>query len=463
MKDKLKEKREKRGELLEKMQNLFDSAEKEKRDFTADEHKEYNSWDEEIATLDEEIRSLEKMEARQKDIALEQERRKKELDKLKKEDRNDPTIEVTAKNLKTKEARDAKVFSMIQGKVIGDAELEKESRQALADAGFYDDINDSEKRAGFATNSDGKGGVFIPTVVSDEIITISQEFGVIPRRSLNLGNILQDDVKVPQVLSRPSFTAVNQGSAIAGSGFNLGGITLKARKWGTIIDWTNEVSESIGAKLMPIIYNQLGESFAEVQDQVFFIGDGTSTYHGIKGLEELTGSVNYVRTATAVSDHDSFAELDADDWLIPQQNVAPGARSGAIYVMHPNQKFNIMKLQDGQGQYIYGAPSNVNPVETLWGHPVEYSEAFQFTDGATKTAGAFFNPRYVAFATGRSMTFKLLDQASITNEDGNTVNLATTDAMALRVTGLFDLVMSSVTRTTAGTAQGAFSVLRTYS
>jgi len=173
--------------------------------------------------------------------------------------------------------------------------------------------------------------------------------------------------------------------------------------------------------------------------------------------------VNYVRTATADSDHDAFAELTADDFLKPQENVAPGARSGSYYVMHPNMIFNLRKLKDTAGKYIYGDPSDVAPVGSLWGYPIVTSEAFAYTDGATKTAVAFFNPKYVAFATGRSLTATRLTEATITNEDSTSINLATTDAQAIRLTFLFDLKLSTITRTTAGTAQGAFSVLRTHS
>lgn len=461
MKFNLKAQRERRAEIIESLDNILKVAEKEKRDLTEKENQDYEQLEKELEAVDANIEKLERQEERRKKLAEEAGKRAEQDGAV--EDGKTPDVKVTAGNLKSEEARNAKIFSMIQGSVRGNQAQVEEARKALVEGGHFDDLlkgSDGEKR-NFSTLTDPKGGIFLPTSVSRTILNISQKYGVIPRLSMNLGNIIQSEVKIPQVLGRPTFSAVNQGSAISGSGFDLGGITLKALKWGVIIDWTNEADESIGAQLMPIIMQQVAEAFAYVQDNVFFNGDGTSTYNSIKGLEGLTGTVDYVRTATAASGNTSFATLDAEDFLKPQENVAPGTRSGSVYVMHPNMIFTLRKLKDGQGKFIYGDPSELAPAGSLWGYPIETSEAFAYTDGTSKTVCAFFNPKYVAFATGRALSATRLTEGSITNEDGNTVNLATMDAQAIRITGLFDLVLSSVTRSTAGTAQGAFSVLRT--
>ena len=199
----------------------------------------------------------------------------------------------------------------------------EEARKNLAEGGHYDDIlGDAEKR-GFETLTDPKGGILMPSSVASEIMDIAQKFGVIPQYARNLGMIGQGELKVPQIFGRPTFYAVNEKSAIQGSGFTLGGISLRAHKWGTIIDWTNEFSDEEGARFMPIIMEKLAEAYAYVQDNTFINGDGTSAYNGIKGLLELVGTVNYVRQATAASGNNSLATLDAEDFLLPQQNVTP--------------------------------------------------------------------------------------------------------------------------------------------
>lgn len=467
--DKLKQKKEKRGQLFETMQSLFDSAEKESRDFTEAEETQYNQIDAELKQLDDDIAKLENMEERKKQLALEAQKSKQKEDEVQRtqqdqgKQKDEHRYDVTANNLKKKEARNQHVFKMIQGFVTRDIESESEARKKLVEGGHYDDYFEgipSEQR-NFSTLKDGKGGILIPTQVSNEIFDIEQEYGVVPRLAMNFGDIGKGRIKVPQILSRPTFSAVNEGAAISGSGLNLGGISLNTKKWGCIVDWTNEVGDEVGARLLPILQRKIAEGLAFIKDDTFINGDGTSSYNGIKGLTSLVGNVNYVRQATAATGNVSFATLDADDFLKPQENTAPGTRSKGVYIMHPNMIFTLKKLKDGQGMYIYGAPSEMAPVGTLFGYPIELTEAFNITDGTLAQVCAFFNPDYLAYANGRGLSAKQLDQATITNEDGTSVNLATQDAQAIRFTALFDLVLSTVTRTTAGTAQGAFSLLRT--
>lgn len=461
----LKEKKELRASLVGKMDTMFKAIEARGDDFTEEEDKNYNAWDAEVTKLDADIERLEKMAARQKEVALEMASKKEEVEEVTKAATTSTEQKITVENKTkaTEEARNVNTFKLIQGIMTKNQYKIEDARKELAEGGHYDDLLKGENgvKKGFNTLVDTDGAVLVPSSIASQVFDIMQGYGIIPRLALNLGDISQSNIKIPQILGRPSFSAVGQGQAISGSGFNLGAIELKALKWATIINWTNEVSDSVAARLMPIIMDKIAEGYAYVQDNVFFNGTGTSAYNGIQGLEGLTGNVNYVRTATAVSGNVSFATLDPDDFITPQENIAPGARSGCVYAMHPNMIFTLRKLKDGQGKYIYGDPSAVAPYGTLWGYPIETSEAFAYTDGTSKTVCAFFNPKFVAYATGKSLAFDELKEGVITDENSASVNLATTDQKALRVKGLFDIVLSSVTRTTASNAQGAFSVLRT--
>lgn len=438
-------------EREDKLKDLRTKLESEARMRTPEEREESENLTKEIDELRSELDELEVAERRKgatpapapADLGSDTEERSK--------------VEIVGKM--SKEKRDAKVFKMFQGIANNNVEQIKQARQEMLDGEVYG----KEQREGFNTLSDNKGGILVPTVVSSEIMDIAQQYGVIPALANNFGNILQTEVKVPQVMSRPTFSAVNQGSAISGSGLNLGGIVLKASKWGTIIDWTNEIDESVGATLIPIIQRKIAEGFAYSMDNAFFKGDGTSAYNGIKGLDGLDGAVDYVQQSDAATGHTAFASVDADDILNGQFAVTAGARNGGVYVFHPDFLQYLYKMQDGRGAYIYGMPSELMPQGSIWGKRIVTSEAFHYTDGTDSIYGAFFNPQYVAFATGRALTATRLVEGTITDEDSNSVNLSTMDAQALRFTGLFDIVLSSITRTNGGSAQGAFAVLRTTS
>lgn len=432
---------------------------------TDDEDSRFDVITEEVKALDSLIIKLEQKEDMRQKIALQKAQDRTSSDPVLDAivDKGTPKIEIKETAKATEEARNVNTFKLIQGVMTGNSHKIDEARKSLADGGHFDNMLKGKDGStkGFNTLVDTDGAVLVPSSITSQVMDIMQTYGIIPRLAQNLGDISQSSVKIPQILGRPSFTAVGQGQAIPGSGFNLGAIELKAQKWAAIINWTNEVSDSVAARLMPIIMNKIAEGYAYAQDDVFFNGTGTSVYNNIQGLEGLVGTANYVRLASAVSGNVSHATLDPDDFITPQQNVAPGARAGCVYAMHPNMIFTLRKLKDSAGKYIYGDPSEQRPAGSLWGYPIETSEAFNITDGVSKSVCAFFNPSFVAYATGKSLSIDELKEGSIVDSDGVTVNLATTDQKALRVKGLFDLILSSVTRTTASTAQGAFSVLRT--
>jgi len=455
--DRLKQVNEEIEERQSKLDEIEATCTKENRGWKDDEKAEVKKINDEIDDLLEERKLLEKEAARKEKRAAELLAQQEEEEK-KKEKREQPKVEVTQNEGESKEKRNAKVFAMINAHINNQFEARNEAAKSLVDYGYFP--KEMEER-NFSTLTTGKGGILVPEIIASEILDIEQQYGFVPQYTNNLGNVLQSEVKVPNILGRPSFTAVNQGSAISGSGFNLGGISLKPLKWGAIIDWTNEVDESIGARMVPIIQRKIAEALAYAKDDAFINGDGTSSYNNISGLTSRVGSDAYVRQATAATGNTSFDTLDADDFQLPIYELAPGVRSGAVFLMHPNMVLKLQKIKDGRGAYIYGDPSAQAPVGTLFGYPIRTSEAFPYSSGTYAQVCAFLNPMNLLYASGRELRADMLREGSVTNENGDTVNLATMDAQAIRWTALFDIMFDNNTRSDAGTTKGAFAMLRT--
>ncbi|MFL5729227.1 MAG: phage major capsid protein, partial [Cytophagaceae bacterium] len=192
----LKAKKERRGEVFQKLDDILKTADKEKRNLTDKETQEYADLEKEMDGLDKEIDMLQRQEERRLKLAGDKpaDSAKNIAEEIESRDAGkNAKIEVTAKNLKTEEARNAKIFKMIQGEITGNTEMVIEARKALVEGGHFDDLlidpQTGEKRAGFSTLTDGKGSIFLPTSVSKTVIDIAQKYGVIPKLALNLGNI----------------------------------------------------------------------------------------------------------------------------------------------------------------------------------------------------------------------------------------------------------------------------------
>jgi HK97 family phage major capsid protein len=434
--DRLKWLNEGIGAKRSKLAEISNKVDTEQRARTPEEVTEWES-------LESEIRNLEAELASRKANPVKEERK---IEAVK------STASVGASGMESKEARNIELFKVISAK----DDLQRNSAlQNLKDGGHYEQRD-------FQTLIDGKGGVFLPTAVSSEIFNLEKQYGVVPRLARSFGNILSGDLKVPSVLSKISFTGTQEGAAIAGTSFNLGGIELKAHKWAGITSWTNEIGDQAGAILIPLLQNQIAEGLAFVKDDTFLKGTGTGAYNGIKGLEALAGNVNYVRTATAASGNNSYATLDYDDFVIGTLQAAPAARRRGVFVFHPNLLPTLMLLKDVAGNYVFQPMKNADEgFSRLGGYPVYFTEAATFDSGSNKVYGYFFDPGMLAYADGRSLRVKELTEGNVKQSNGTEISLAQTDSSALRFTAMFDIKPSNAVVDDAGTTKGSFVVLKT--
>lgn len=119
----------------------------------------------------------------------------------------------------------------------------------------------------------------------------------------------------------------------------------------------------------------------------------------------------------------------------------------------------LRNLRDDNGQPIFtsGIP-NKEPA-TIWGEPVEYVSNASFnTDDALLLTGDW---NQAIFATRQDITYKILDQASIHDEDGALVyNFAQQDMLGLRCVGRFAYQVANViNREGTYSGQSPFGVL----
>lgn len=458
--------REEIGELLDSMEVMNNLAEEEKRDFDDDEQAEY---DELKANFDK----LEKKLNRYLDL------QKKKGDYTSEVIKNtiEPIVKVEDKRLESKEAlmdNTAKIYRALYNPSIAASNKEKmltEAVDALAKGGHYGEKMRNAVDA-FTTLVDSDGGIFLPTSISDQIMNIAREYGVFAgqatRFPLSVGS---GTVKIPNYTGTLSFHAVNEGNEVTASKFSFKGLELKDRKWMCLVPWTNELDAAAGAKLVPLVNAQLGEAWAGIIDDAFINGDGTSTYHNLKGFINRSddAAAVEVRKTTAASGHDRLSEIDEDDLVNALLDLAPSVRMGAIYVMHPDWDIRLAKIKDDNGLPLYlssgGLIAKNNGQWTINGKPVYFTEKMTNTDTAsTKEDYALcFNPKYLAYGDAGAFMAEQLSEASIKDSSGTRIYLAAQDLKALKVKGFFDYEFSELTVSSGGSNLGAFTVLETNS
>jgi len=314
---------------------------------------------------------------------------------------------------------------------------QREVQQELFEAGHYDDLADAEelRAEGFQTLIDEKGGVFIPTTVAQRIFDIEDQVGAISQVATELPLESGERRKFPNVLGTITFSAVNEFSEVTGQSFNFGGITMDAQKWAALIPWSNEMEEAAGGQLLPVLNRKIAIGSARFKDDTVLNGDGGSSYHGFRGIYQRADDGDITQRSTD-SGASTFSGITATDWLKLQLALPASIRSQGVYVTHPDRRYDILDLAPSNEEFYFYQPStesNQLSVDRLWGRPVYYTDQHPNTESSSEPYATYFHPDYLAFGRSNSLSTMLLDQATVTDPDGNDLRLASQFAQALRV------------------------------
>jgi len=176
---------------------------------------------------------------------------------------------------------------------------------------WCDDNGISIRAMSSATNA--QGGALVPDPLSNAIIDLSDSYGAF-RQNSDVWPMQSDTLPVPRSTSDPDASFVGESDAINEDEGTMDIVRLNARKIGTIVRIPSELMEDAVIDLADRSALQIARSFSKKEDECGFMGDGTSTYGGMRGIFKLLvdGSHNAGKV-TAAANHDTFSEIDASD------------------------------------------------------------------------------------------------------------------------------------------------------
>lgn len=171
-------------------------------------------------------------------------------------------------------------------------------------------------RGAMSTTSNPDGGFLVPEEFSQAIIDLREQYGVF-RQNCRVWPMGSDTLLIPRRAGGVTVGALGEnpaaGPSSSTSTFDM--VQLVAKKCGGLSVISSEIAEDAVIDLADWLANEWAYAFALFEDQCGFIGDGTSTYLGIRGLYNLftegAGLAGGVMVATAT--HNTFGEIDATD------------------------------------------------------------------------------------------------------------------------------------------------------
>jgi len=184
----------------------------------------------------------------------------------------------------------------LKGYVFGDAE----ARRWCQDHGV-------ETRAQ-AGGINSLGGVLSSPELSNEIIRLVEEFGVVPqyaKRAVMNSDTLVYPRRTGGLTARP----VGENVEVTQSDVTFDNVELTAKIWGVLNRVPNSLLEDSVIDLADAMAVEASQAFAEAFDNAGFIGDGTLAYHGVTGVATKILQSAYSASVVTATGNTTFGDL----------------------------------------------------------------------------------------------------------------------------------------------------------
>jgi len=298
-------------------QDLIDRAEKENRVTTAEENTLFDKQMSDVETLKAEMAALQEHDRRRTSI--------NDLRKEFEESRRVTSPTAVAKPNPTdfdgtlnRYRRDGKLHAF-----TGANAEERAYRSGMwARAFWFNDVRAQnwcvnhgiDIRNAQGENVNSAGGYLVPDEFSQAIIDLREQYGV-ARQNVQIMPMGRDTMLIPRRAGGITIAPIgeNPTSAIGQSQASWNNVRLVAKKFGGLTLMSTEIAEDAIISLADWLAREFAYGFALFEDQCLFLGDGTSTYAGIRGLANILVAGTLISAQDAATGHDTLPEIDAAD------------------------------------------------------------------------------------------------------------------------------------------------------
>jgi len=290
------------------------------------------------------------------------------------------------------------------------------------------------------------GGYLVPPEFSNDIIDLREQYGV-ARQVTRVVAMGSDTLSIPRRTGGLTAYFVGEATAITESSKSWDQVNLVARKLGVLSLWSSELNEDAMVNIGDDLAGEIAYAFANKEDQCFFNGDGTSTYGTITGVRQRLEDVFTTSGGTGliVGAGNAYSELTLANFHSVLGALPLYARTGAVWVVSATFYDTVMhSLQTAAGGNTVVDIANGGQQRFL-GYPVVLSQVMPTTAGNSQICALLGNFRLGSTLGDRRMLTLALSSDYKFAED----------QLAIRGTERFDINIHDVGATgTAGPIVG---------
>ena len=287
------------------------------------------------------------------------------------------------------------------------------------------------------------GGYLVPELLVNEIAHFVEQGGIARREFRYMPFAGAGNTRVlPTESAGITVQWLDEGESKPISNIEIGKVTQTMKKLAAISVLTEELAEDQGVDLINYLATRIGQAILTAEDDQFFAGTGAP----------WTGLINDGAIPSYPLNAGVGQLAMRPEALLALINAVPsGAMAGAKFYMHRQvwaaicaRRSDATAPDDTKGNYLVQFPGQGTP-PSIWGYPVVLVEALpSLTDLGYGEGDDECDPdlpfllfgnlsKCVVYGDKKGMRVKLLDQATLVDDDQNSINLASSDMLAVRV------------------------------
>jgi len=398
--------------------------------------------------IDEKIK--EDKEARQKELAESTDiakQQQKTIDELKKF--ND-SIAAELRALKKSNFRQIKTSSGMYNGVWGDLQTAKEfGLFVLSEVGGSKGAGEMLKGLGIEVEKDmgggtgSAGGALVPQEFIPNLITLIEKYGVFRR------NVLEYPMGAPEAVApklSSGLTVYCPGEGVSPTKSDPGftNVGFQAKKWITLTAISRELDEDSAIAVGELVGRLIAQAFAKKEDEVGFLGDGTSTYFGHTGiagaLMAVDGTIGNIKSLV-VGSGNAYSELTPADFEKLLGNVPDYADDGVDLKWYCHRYFYYtvmvkLALALGGVNATEVQQNRIGREKQYLGYPVEFTHVMPKAEANSQICTLLANLRMGAYlGDRRKLTVDQSDQVYFASDQ---IGIRGTERVAPAIYGVGD-------------------------